>query len=327
MMRILAFYGFFFALFGIYLAQYLNQYREAYKLWVQEIVYDKDYKLKYEDLISSKQKSELTDKEKDLFSRIESLSRDLCTLADKLFILFSLVCFTFFVTISLSIHNLFELLETIRPYDELNTLIDYWNAYCTVLTSNNPNNPNIYELNTLITVIILSTTLFISLPIILSYSHINILKPNNTFRIDEKLFYVWYKHRCFRYKQLCFKTKLRPRRLYKIFAQKYMEKQKNNVEPEKFPRLWKNLKLNLYNIFITICSKIINNIFSFLEKYKLCKYKIVNYMCLYLKKIVSKNNNEKCNEDKIILNHIEIPDDIKEAMEEEGLLPKNCSKP
>lgn len=91
-------------LFGVYLAQYIIQYREAYKLWIETIVYDAD--------INDCEK-------KQLCSQIESYSRELCGLADIIRLLFYSLCVTFLV-----------ILVTIR----LNiVLVDYasesYNAY------------------------------------------------------------------------------------------------------------------------------------------------------------------------------------------------------
>lgn len=69
-------------LFGVYLAQYIIQYREAYKLWIETIVYGVD----------------IDDCEKKQFcSQIESYSRELCGLADIIRVLFYSLCITFIV--------------------------------------------------------------------------------------------------------------------------------------------------------------------------------------------------------------------------------------
>lgn len=69
-------------LFGVYLAQYIIQYREAYKLWIETIVYGAD--------IDDCEK-------KQLCSQIESYSRELCGLADIIRVLFYSLCITFIV--------------------------------------------------------------------------------------------------------------------------------------------------------------------------------------------------------------------------------------
>lgn len=209
MMRLFTFFGLLFALFGIYLTQYINQSREAYNLWVQEIVYGNRIMFKSEKL--------------KLFSKIESLAKEICQLADSIYYLFTILCFTFLITITLAILEL-KSLYIIVPNETANASI------LKLLTSSDPVNR---EIRILIASLTLSIIMFFSLPKILKDAHINIINPSNTSRIDEKVFYVWYKYRCFEHKRDDFRCKLQPRRLYEILARKYEDKEKidgKNIE-------------------------------------------------------------------------------------------------
>lgn len=86
MMRILVFLVLLMGIFGVFLAQYLGQYREAYRLWVSYVVYDKNIQ---EDCKSKK----------DICSQIESYSRELCGLTNIISILFYAICFTFLLVL------------------------------------------------------------------------------------------------------------------------------------------------------------------------------------------------------------------------------------
>lgn len=193
MMRLFVFYGLIFALFGIYISQYLTLCREAYKLWLQEIVYNRHIK-------DGSEKPEL-------FSKIESLAKELCRLSDAICFLFRVFCITFYITASATIWKLNSI--------DINTSNETTNMTSLGLLQSALNNS---EYMILATSLILSTILFASMPKFLSYVRINIMHPDRTSKIDEKLFYVWYKYRCFEHKQSPYRLKLQPIRLYQILA-------------------------------------------------------------------------------------------------------------
>ncbi|KKI00310.1 hypothetical protein EO95_01200 [Methanosarcina sp. 1.H.T.1A.1] len=222
MMRLFVFFGVLFALFGLYLTQYINQYREAYGLWVQEIVYKKDTRT------TGIKKSEL-------FSKIESLAKELCQLADAISFLFTILCFTFLITASATILNL-RLINSSTQ----NSSVPNETACAAILRLLNISTQNDCECMMLILSLILSIILFGSLPRILRYANINIINPSKTSKIDEKLFDVWYKHRCFEHKDDPFSLKLQPRRLYEILARKYENEEKINGKDIEIPKNIKN---------------------------------------------------------------------------------------
>ncbi len=84
MMELLVFLVLLFGLFGVISAQYITQYREAYALWIKEIVYAGN--------IDKTNRGELC-------SKLESYSRETCELADFIFIVFVLMCITFAIII------------------------------------------------------------------------------------------------------------------------------------------------------------------------------------------------------------------------------------
>jgi hypothetical protein len=200
-----AFFGLIFGLFIGNLSQYVNQIREVDKLWIQEIVYDEDpinkkeeLKLTNRELEISEEKTKLTKEKAELFSKIESLTKDVASSSDIMAFMFSILCISFLAFSAESILSLKIL---------------------------NSNNHNFFDQVQLIAPAALYTILYISLPKILKYSaRIDILHPYKTSKIDEKLFDVWYKHRCFEHKNPYFRTRLEPIRLYKILAEKYKNK-------------------------------------------------------------------------------------------------------
>lgn len=201
-------FSFFVLVFGLfmgYLSQYITQYREAYKLWIQEIVYDNDPISRNDELKTIKEKAKLTEEEKELFSKIEYLTIEICSLGDLISTLFSLLCISFFIMmIILIVDGKTQSLSLNNSISVLNELIES-------------------SIIPLILVTILFLLLFLLLPKILKYgAGIDIITPSNTNEIDAKLFDIWYKHRCFEYRHPNFKNKLQPIRLYNILAQKYM---------------------------------------------------------------------------------------------------------
>lgn len=198
MTRLFFFIGLIFALFGIYLTQYIGQSREAYELWVQEIAYNK-----YTQTESINESEKLK-----LFSKIESLAKGICQLADSIFYLFTIFCLAFFITTTITIYELFDNNISNQTANAVNL-----NLFYSGMLDN-------YESRILVASLILSTILFFSLPKILRDAHINIINPKNSSKIDEKIFSVWYKHRCFEHKYGSYSCKLQPKRLYEILAQK-----------------------------------------------------------------------------------------------------------
>lgn len=106
-MSLLVFLVLLFGLFGIFLSQYIIQYREAYVLWIKEIVYCDG-----EENLDCHEK-------RMLCSKLESYSREICGLADIISFLFVLICFTFIVIVFIIKINL-PLIET--GSSELNIL-------------------------------------------------------------------------------------------------------------------------------------------------------------------------------------------------------------
>lgn len=201
-----AFFGLIFGLFLGNLSQYVNQSREVHKLWIQEIVYDEDpinkkeeLKLTNKELETPEEKTKLTKERVELFSKIESLTRDVVSSLDIMSFMFFILCITFFILFIESVLS---------------------------LKTFNSGNYSHFDQIQLIAPAVLYTILYISLPKILKYSsHIDIIYPHKTSKTDEKLFDIWYKHRCFEHKNSYFRTKLEPKMLYKILAEKYKNKE------------------------------------------------------------------------------------------------------
>lgn len=175
MMELLVFLVLLFGLFGVISAQYLIQYREAYALWIKEIVYANQ--------------DELPDKKRELCSRLESYSRETCGLADFIFLVFMMICFT----IVLILYTMKKNIPLMTDPIEINTA--YASGALTLL-------------------------LFAALPVILRYLKIDMIASSRTSSIDEKIFEVWYAIRCPHCKQDYFRSKLEPRRLYEILAER-----------------------------------------------------------------------------------------------------------
>jgi hypothetical protein len=175
MMELLVFLVLLFGLFGVISAQYLIQYREAYALWIKEIVYANS--------------DEPLEKKRELCSRLESYSRETCGLADFIFLVFIMIC----ITIILILYTMKKNISLMFDPIEINTV--YASGALTLL-------------------------LFAALPVILRYLKIDIIASSKTSSIDEKIFEVWYAIRCPHHKQGYFRSKLEPRRLYEILAEK-----------------------------------------------------------------------------------------------------------
>ncbi len=176
MMELLVFLVLLFGLFGMISAQYITQYREAYALWINEIV--------YADIAGLSKNPK-----KDLCSRLESLSRETCELADFIFVVFIMIC----ITILTILYTMKKNIPLILPSPSLNIM------YASV---------------------VLTIMLLVALPVILRYLKIDLIASSRTSSIDEKIFEVWYANKCHRCKHENYRNKLEPRRLYEILAEK-----------------------------------------------------------------------------------------------------------
>src|SRR5574341_18648 len=155
MIRLLVFLVLLFGLFGVISAQYIMQYREAYALWIKMIVYG--------------EKEEYSDcrKKREICSKLESYSREICGLADMLLLIFILMSITFFIIV-----------YTIQKNIPL------------VMNS-------AYDSNIIYALRILTFMLFISLLLITFLLKINLISPSSkTSAIDDKIFEVWYEFKC-----------------------------------------------------------------------------------------------------------------------------------
>jgi hypothetical protein len=175
MMELLVFLVLLFGLFGVISAQYIIQYREAYAVWIKEIVYAGH--------------NESRDNKRELCSKLESLSRETCGLADFIFLVFLMIC----VTILIILYTMKKNIPLITSTADAN--IVYASGLLTLM-------------------------LFAALPVILHYIKIDIITSSRTSSIDEKIFEVWFKNKCLHCKQEDFRDKLEPRRLYEILAEK-----------------------------------------------------------------------------------------------------------
>lgn len=178
MMNLLVFLVLLFGLFGVVSSQYIMQYREAYYLWIKYIVYNKGNNTDPEE-------------KKETCSKLESYSREICELANMIFLLFILISITFFMVV-IAIEINIPLMKSPSP-----------------------------ELNILYSTEILAFILYLSLYIILSFLKIGLISPvSKTSAIDEKIFKVWYYFECHECKDEFFKKYPEPHRLYEIVAEK-----------------------------------------------------------------------------------------------------------
>ena len=224
MLRILFFFGLLFGLFGIYISQYISQYREAYLLWVQRIVYD---------VKDNENNSECNNCDKKLCSKIESYSRELCTLARTLCLLFFGTCATYTVFIIAS-YSLY-----IRPILKALYHASFNNSSFSTEFLGKTNDFYIGLLTTCV-----ATLLLALLPKILAYSNVDIKDIHNTSAIDEKLFYLWYKLKCFDIKNESYRQNLKPYQLYEMFAEKYISQAEIDGEKIEIPEDIKKVMLN-----------------------------------------------------------------------------------
>ncbi|MFZ3059208.1 MAG: hypothetical protein WA102_05650 [Candidatus Methanoperedens sp.] len=203
MMTLLVFLVLIFGLFGVFSAQYIIQYREAYYIWTKEIPFKNNI-----DLDNSKKR--------ELCSKIESYSREICELANMIILLFILLCIT-----------VLTILYTIEK--------------------NIPYISDVLQLNIIRASEFLTFLLFISIFVILHLMKISLWSPKSmTSAIDEKIFDVWFKLECHECKKDDYKKNKEPKRLYEITAEKL---DNNEIEPsqeltELVKTLRKNIKVN-----------------------------------------------------------------------------------
>lgn len=177
MIRLLVFLVLLFGLFGVVSSQYIIQYREAYALWINMIAY------------SGKDEYPDCSKKREICSKLESYSREICELADMLLLIFGLMCITFLMVIYIIQENI--------------PLV------------------NGYDLNILYASRVLTFILFGSLILIFHLLKINLVfSTSKTSAIDEKIFSVWYILKCHNCKEREFRDKLEPNRLYETYAEK-----------------------------------------------------------------------------------------------------------
>lgn len=98
MMSLFVFWVLLFGLFSVFMSQYIMQYREAYALWIKEIVY------------AGEESHSNCDKKKALCSKLESYSREICGLTDMILVLFIMICVTFLI-IAYTIKNNLPLMQ------------------------------------------------------------------------------------------------------------------------------------------------------------------------------------------------------------------------
>ncbi|AKB77450.1 hypothetical protein MSHOH_0967 [Methanosarcina horonobensis HB-1 = JCM 15518] len=207
MMRILVFFGLLFGLFGIFMSQYILQYRTIYQLWIKEIVY-------YTGSCGSKDKNQLCNQEDSFYkngsqicSQVESYCREICDLANALIILFLEIIITGLISLYVLKIKLNEV--DISPGD------------IAILRGDQA----------------LVFVLLLSVHSILKASHIDILHSAKTSEIDRKLFHIWCKVNCHTLKA-GFQQKLEPPRMYVLLRDKIIEHSRNekpalNSENEK----------------------------------------------------------------------------------------------
>lgn len=202
-------------LFFTKLSQYSSNYGEAYKLWIQEIVYG-NFSINMNGELESingcsetnNEKKKITKREIELFSKIEYLMIRIETLTDQIRILFISALFIFSVVMIINIYSI-----------EVNS-----NGNSTIFSDifvNKWNTPVI----TFIFVILAYSLIFFMANLFLKDLIGIDLFGNKTLDIQNKLFDIWYKHKCFDRRSQNFEV-LRPRRFYEILAQKYVSNEK-----------------------------------------------------------------------------------------------------
>lgn len=176
---------------GIFIGQYIMQYREAYAIWIKYIIYN-----------GMEPHSTCKDKI-NLCSKLESYSREICELSHMIIIIFVGIAITFLLIVYGITTNI-PLIE--------NNSTTYYSIFGIDVLSSNP------ELNSLLAARLLTFILFSGLILVLNESNINILQTSKTSPIDEKIFDVWCEIKCESCKKI--KKDLEPQRLYEIWAEK-----------------------------------------------------------------------------------------------------------
>lgn len=177
MMSLFVFLVLLFGLLGVFLSQYLMQYREAYAIWIKEIVYPVEGSENDPDNV------------REMCSKMESYSREICGLTDIILVLVTSICFISIVVLYTIRINI-PLLENPSP-----------------------------ELNVLLAARVLTFFFFALVFVVLYYSKINILDASKSSAIDEKIYCVWEKYKCRSSKNSRFHDKEQPARLYEILAE------------------------------------------------------------------------------------------------------------
>jgi hypothetical protein len=167
------------------------QYREAYAIWIENVVYEQDNKiLECKDKIN-------------LCSKLESYSREICELSHMIIIIFVGIAIVFLLMLYMITVNIPIIGNSSTTYSEFLGF-----AY---FSSN-------YEINVLLGARIMAFILFFGLVFVLMQSNINIISVSKTSAIDEKIFDVWIKLGCEKCKKN--NNQLEPHRLYEIWAEK-----------------------------------------------------------------------------------------------------------
>ncbi|NJD52392.1 MAG: hypothetical protein FIB07_05930 [Candidatus Methanoperedens sp.] len=183
MMTLLVFEVILFGLFGMLLGQFIGQSREAYAIWIREIVYPPG-------VVSTGEEADKNNEaRRKLCSNLESLSREICSLSDLICIVAGLIVLTFIIIF----------ITVIFTYDSIKESSDR----SFILAS-----------------VILATILVIILPIILTKLNIDLINPKKSSQIDEKIFEVWHANKCHKHKHEEYRTKLQPIQLYEIMAER-----------------------------------------------------------------------------------------------------------
>lgn len=211
MLSLFIFFVLLFGLLGIFISQYINQYREAYVLWIENAVYGQG-----DELPDCKDKAKLC-------SKLESYSREICELSHLIIIIFTGIAIVFLTLVYMITVNI--------PLIGNESTIYYEFLGIAYFSSN-------YEINVLLAARILAFLLFSGLLLVLMQSNINIINISKTSAIDEKIFDVWEKLECEACKRK--KSDLEPRRLYEIWAERVNDGA--NASPEVRERLKPLLK-------------------------------------------------------------------------------------
>ena len=192
MMTLLVFEVILFGLFGMLLGQFIGQSREAYAIWIREIVYP-------QKIVCKEEVEENNEVKRKLCSNLESLSREICSLSDLICIVAGLIVLTFIIIF----------ITVIFTYDSIKDLSDRNFTFASM---------------------ILASMLVIVLPYILIKLNIDLINPKKSSQIDEKIFEVWHANNCHKRKHEEYRTKLQPIQLYEIMAEKIKNPTEEEIE-------------------------------------------------------------------------------------------------